>query len=155
MPIHMIRIFLLFVIAIFTLGGCSFKAPTYQSMSELKVDKLTKKEITVKGEMVFNNPNKTNLNLNDIFLQMSTNKNVLGTFSQDLNSEVKAYSNFTVPFTISFAPSELGQNLVSTALSAFSKEKLKVSIKGYIKVKSKNNKTGIKIPIIVSKTLKM
>lgn len=154
MLLRTIRPLVLLMIIALLFGGCSIKAPTVQSMSELKVTKFTKKEITVKGEIVFNNPNKVNLNLNEIRLQMSTNKNVLGTFYQELNAPIGAYSNFKVPFAITFSPLELGQNLVSTAISAFSKEKLKVSFKGHVQVRGKSNKVGIKVPIIYNKTLK-
>jgi len=149
-----IRSLLIWVLIIASMSSCAIKAPTFQSMSDLKVATFTKREVTVKGEMVFNNPNKNSLNLNNIRLQMSSNKNVLGTFYQEVNAPIDAYSNFTVPFAITFDPVQLGQNLVATAISAFSKEKLKVAFKGHIKVSGKKNKGGIKIPIIYSKSLK-
>lgn len=149
-----IRSFLFLVVASFMLGSCGIKAPTFQSMSELKMAKFTKRNITIKGEIVMNNPNKNKLNLNNIRLQMSSNKNVLGTFEQDLNAAIEPYSNFNIPFSITFDPVQLGQNLVSTAISAFSDQKLKLSFKGFVQVSGKKTEGGIKIPIIYSKSVK-
>lgn len=154
MSLSFIRSITLWVFIGVLMSSCAIKAPTFQSMSELKVTTFTKKEITVKGEIIFNNPNKNRLNLNDIKLQMSSNKNLLGSFYQELNSPIEPFSNFTVPFAITFDPVQLGQNLISTAISAFSKSKIKVAFKGYIKVSGQKNKGGIKIPIIYSKSLK-
>ncbi|MGB0521402.1 MAG: hypothetical protein ACPGJS_00510 [Flammeovirgaceae bacterium] len=155
MLLRTIRPYLFLVVITLVVSSCGIKVPTFQSMSELKVDKFTKREITVKGSIVMNNPNKNSLNLNNIRLQMSSNKNVLGTFEQDINAPVAAFSNFTIPFSISFDPVQLGQNLVSTALSAFSDQKLKLAFKGHVQVSSKKKEQGgIKIPIIYSKSIK-
>ena len=154
MLLRTIRPILFLVIAGFLLGSCGIKVPTFQSMSELQMATFTKRNITIKGEIVMNNPNKNKLNLNNIRLQMSTNKNVLGTFEQDLNSVVEPFSNFNIPFSITFDPVQLGQNIVSTAISAFTDQKLKLSFKGFVQVSGKKESGGIKIPIIYSKSVK-
>ena len=130
----------------------SLKQPSFLGIDPPKVLAANSREIKVMGVVHFNNPNKASMSLKQMKIEMSSNDNLLGVFLQDTEARIEALSDFSVPFTISFSPKQLGNNLLATALSVFSERKLKVKFRGYAKIGGK--KRGFKIPLIYNQVLK-
>ena len=145
---------LAFITALAVQSCTPLQAPTFTTMSDVAISESNLNRITVTGNILMNNPNEKAIDLAEISIRMLSNGNELGTFSQSEVVPVDAKSDFKIPFTISFAPTKLGDSLMSTAMSVFSKKKLKVSFRGFVKVKGQGKKRGIKIPVIYGKTLK-
>lgn len=138
---------------LFSLSSCtSFKQPSFLKIENLDVLKADAQLITITSAVHFNNPNKGSMSLKEMKIEMLANGNALGTFLQDKESRIEGMSDFSVPFTISFSPKQLGQNLLQTALTMLGEQKLKVKFRGYAKIGGK--KRGFKIPLIYTQTLK-
>ncbi|MFT5617458.1 MAG: LEA14-like dessication related protein [Arenicella sp.] len=146
---------LLFSLLIVIFSSCtSLKAPTFQSIDDLKVSESSLRRVTVVGNMVLNNPNKNKLELDEIDIKMLSNGNELGEFIQNVSTRIDGFKDFSVPFSITFDPAKMGESLLSTAMSAFSNGKLKLNFRGYMRVRGIDKKKGFKIPVIYGKTIK-
>ncbi len=147
---------LLFFLLIIVFSSCtSLKAPTFQSIDGLEVAESSLRRVTVNGNMVLNNPNKNKLELDEIDVKMLSNGNELGEFIQNVSTRVDGFADFTVPFSITFDPSKMGESLLSTALSVFSDGKLKLNFRGHVRVRGIDKKRGFNIPIIYGQTIKI
>ena len=145
-------LFILFTLSLLSSSCISLKAPTFLGIDSAEMSTLNAGEIAIKSAVRLNNPNKAGLFLKEMKIEMSSNNNVLGVFMQQVEAPILGMSDFSVPFSINFDPKTLGNNLLATALSMFTEQKLKLKFRGYVKVGGK--KRGFKIPLFYNETIK-
>ena len=124
------------VLSILLFAACSGpKEPTFKTMKNLQVKKLSLATLEIHGDAVFNNPNPVGITLSRIDLDISINDVQAAKIKQDISTKVPASSDFTVPIKMSTAPKSVLQDvggLLQGIGGALKDKKIKVNYKGNV-----------------------
>ncbi len=119
---------------ILLLFGCKInETPEYQRMDNFKITKLGLKNIELKADAVFNNPNIIGITVKRSDIDVFNDSILLGkatTPTFDVNKE----SEFNVPLTVHFSPKKVlkQKGSLGSIISAISGKELNVTYKGSI-----------------------
>lgn len=113
------------------LSSCktTFKALEYKECKNVKLNKVGLKNSTMEMNLVFFNPNKYEIQLQQAALEIFLNGNPLGKTNQMLNITLPKKADGTIPLKIDIEM----KNLLRNAISTISSEEVSIKAVGKIK----------------------
>lgn len=134
---HTNLIFLLFFIGLFFASCSGPESPIFVEIINVKVADIKNNEVFLEGDAVFKNPNPIAGRLVKTDIDVVVNDIEVGKIRQDLATEVKANSDFTVPVHVNFPFNKITKNkknLLKGLLNALIDQKALVSYKGTVTI---------------------
>lgn len=126
------RIYLSAFTLLFLISCSAPTAPYFKEMSDIKVQNLSLKNVTLESKLIYHNPNLVGANVKRSSIDITVNDVAVGRVEQNENIEVSANSDFELPVIISFPPKDIFQSkgLLRSALQVLANEKADVVYKG-------------------------
>ncbi len=129
--------FLLFLALFASVSSCiSPKKPVFKYVDMIKIEKIGLREVTVKANAVFENPNALNGTLSIDDIHIVVNSIDVGTVSSEI-FKVPQQNNFTIPLKGTFSLSKIYENdknnLLNSILRTIQTDSIQIQYKGAIK----------------------
>ena len=136
-------------------GGYIFfpKAPEMTGIKKIGLPNFGKKEVSIKVEAKFNNPNYYGLTLTGHDIDVYITDKKVGNVTQTEERLIPGKENFTIPLKITFDGSEVlgGQGFLKGLLSSFVDNDMTIRYKGTVTVKA----FGLNIPVPIDYSEKL
>jgi LEA14-like dessication related protein len=127
----------LWIVLILLLFGCkSLEPPEFKYIEDLKIEMLDQGNAILKANAVLHNPNKKNIVIKRIDIDLYADEKVIATIDKDMSVKAKGASDFRVPLDIQVSLGDLNLNNIGAALGLFGSGGQKVRYLGKIKVKA-------------------
>ena len=129
--------FLLFSLLTFLFACSQPMEPTFKEITSIEVEEIKGGNVTIAAEALYHNPNSLGGNLDGILIDVWANDNNIGKIDQELDVEIEANSEFTIPLVITFPLSELTKDqgsLLGGLLKAVLDKKVDMEYKGNLKL---------------------
>ncbi len=104
--------------------------PTFNGVSQIEFDKLSGTKAHVKGIAHFHNPNKQQLKLKKVDVDVLLKDKIIGNINQNIDIKIPSKSSFEIPLNANFNLSDIG--LMSGLLMFISGNDLDLDYKGEI-----------------------
>ncbi|ANQ48361.1 LEA type 2 family protein [Flammeovirga yaeyamensis] len=131
---HLFRYFLIFSI-LFITTSCGPKSPEFVDIRNMDMASLDDGNFVIKAEAVLYNPNGVSLTIDEIHVDVLVNGNKIGNVYQNVSSEAKGKSEFTLPLEVQFPPKALFSNILGGLMNMATGEDFEVRYAGYIRTK--------------------
>lgn len=118
-----------------TLTSCGPEAPEFVNLKNMEMFSLEDGNFVVKAEAVLYNPNSVSITIDEIHVDVLVNGNDIGSVNQNITSEAKKKSEFTLPLEVQFPPKALFSNILGGIINMATGEDFEVRYTGYIKTK--------------------
>lgn len=133
--------------------ACSpLKEPEFRGVQNMKVESKGS-ELVVNAEAIMFNPNKKNLKLYEIDLDVNINDANVGHILDSTEVDVPANEVFYVPVTVTVPTKVVMGNLISSFFSAAEDRKVEVQYKGHVRMKALGFK--FKLPVNAKSKMKL
>ena len=136
------------------LAGCGgYQEPEFDKINELKLHKISKDFITLKGKVLFKNPNEVSYKVKNISVDVVYKEKNIANISNSAKTRVKAKKEFEIPFTVEVPTKEFKNNVLADLIGFLNGKKVSLNFNGILTV----SKFGISknVPIDYSKTVKL
>ena len=146
--------YFLFCIMAVVLTGCGdYQEPKFDKINELKVHKIGKDYITLKGKALFENPNELSYKVKNISVDVIYKEKNIANISNTAKTKVIAKQSFEIPFTVEAPTEEFKKNVLADLVGFLNGKKVSLKFNGILTV----SKFGINknVPIDYSKTIKL
>ncbi|MBD0401278.1 LEA type 2 family protein [Flammeovirga sp. EKP202] len=134
-----------------SLTSCGPEAPEFVTLKNMEMFSLEDGNFVVKAEAVLYNPNSVSITIDEIHVDVLVNGNNIGSVNQNLTSEAKKQSEFSLPLEVQFPPKALFSNLLGGILNMATGEDFEVRYTGYVKTKALG--VSFKVPFDQKETL--
>lgn len=140
---------------LFALSSCDeVKEPEFQKIENVKFKSVNLKgDLELTAEAVFYNPNPVGVKITKVDIEVDIEGKDAAHLIQNLSSEMKGNSDFSLPLTIQIPIEKVVRNIKDTVTSIFKKKKYKVEMDGMIEVQVLGQK--IEVPIEYSEAIKL
>ncbi len=136
------------------IGSCvPLKQPTFQYIDSPQLIAVNRGSISIQSTAHLNNPNKSGLWLKEMQLRVFSGGEQIGDFLQTEEVPIAGKSDFSVPFTVELDWAKGRQGLLSSALSLWQSQEIKLTFKGYAKIGGA--KRGFKVPVLYTEKIKI
>ncbi|MBU3715051.1 MAG: LEA type 2 family protein [Ferruginibacter sp.] len=109
--------------------------PKFKELKNVKMDNVGLSGITVKGDVIFMNPNNFGFQIKQTDLEIYINNNLMGTSKQDLDIQIPRNEDFIIPLVIDIN----GKNILKAGLHSLFDKDAEINVKGSVLVR----KSGI------------
>lgn len=133
--------------------ACSpLQEPEFRGVQNMQVTSKGS-EFVVNAEAIMFNPNKKNLKLYEIDLDVNINDSNVGHILDSTEVDVPANEVFYVPVTVTVPTKVVMGNLISSFFSAAKDQKVEIQYKGHVKMKALGFK--FKLPVNAKSKMKL
>ena len=125
---------LVFLSILLALTSCKVnESPEYQKMENFKISKLGLRNIELKADAIFDNPNVVGISVKRTDIDVFNDSILLGKATSP-SFEVEKESEFSIPLTINFSPKKIvkQKGALGGVLNAISGKEINVTYKGII-----------------------
>jgi LEA14-like dessication related protein len=123
------------LMAIMMSSCLNVKQPKFKELKNIKMDNIGFSGITLKGDVIFLNPNNFGFEIKQTDLEIYINNNLLGTSKQDLNIQIPRNEDFIIPLIVDIN----GKNILKAGLYSLFDKDAEINVKGSVLVR----KSGI------------
>lgn len=107
----------------------SIKDIEYKEVKNIKLDKAGFSSLIIKADVVYYNPNKFSVEVNQANVDIFLNNNFLGNSKQTVQTKIPRESNFIIPLQIEID----NKNLLKNGLNALFNKEVTIKMKGQVR----------------------
>ncbi|MBB6461252.1 NDR1/HIN1-like protein [Flammeovirga kamogawensis] len=127
--------YIVYLIVLVTFTACGPEAPEFNDVKNVEMFTLEDGNFVVRAEAVLYNPNGVSITVDQIHVDVLINGNVIGNVDQNLSSEAKKKSEFTLPLEVQFPPKALFSNILGGLINMATGEDFEVRYTGFVRTK--------------------
>lgn len=130
---------IVFVLMIALVASCNLKpkSPEFVRVENIERPTYYGGVITLKGDMIFHNPNKIGFDIKSTDIDVFINQKKVYTIDNLKANDVQANSEFAIPFKIEFESDKVYKGFLSTGLGMLSSKSVVFKLEGTVDLEVK------------------
>ncbi len=133
---------------VFLLASCSKpQSPEFKKIDNIEVREFTFKNVVLKADAHFYNPNKKGIMLKSTDIDVLIDEILVGKVNQDVETKIEGMSDCVLPLVVNFPPEKIlkGKGFLDSFLTAVTQKEVLVNYKGNVTVEILG--IGVKVPV--------